>query len=102
MDQRAGRKTFDGNITGEVLVVGAINFSHAASADLVDDAIVAQLDADEYILAERSPVHGEDAPSPSPHAPILSRWRKGIDKKLRPAFRRPALPIAVAISPLHK
>jgi hypothetical protein len=34
-----------------VLVAGAIDFSHAAGADLFDDAVVAQLETDEQILA---------------------------------------------------
>src|ERR1035437_6547289 len=48
--QWTGREDFDGNITGEVLVPGTIDFSYATSADLLDDAVVAQLTADEKTL----------------------------------------------------
>ena len=44
--QRAGRKNFDGDIPGQMFVVGAIHFSHAAGADLLGDTVVAQIDAD--------------------------------------------------------
>src|SRR5579859_2138147 len=52
--ESAGRKDFDGDVAGEVLVAGAIYFSHAASADLLGDAVVAQLTADKEILVWRS------------------------------------------------
>jgi hypothetical protein len=55
--ERTGRKDFDGNITGEALVAGAKDLSHAASADLLDDAVVAQLVANEQILACRPAGH---------------------------------------------
>jgi hypothetical protein len=44
--KRTGRKDLNGNITGEVLVAGAIDISHTTGADLFDDAVVAQLKAD--------------------------------------------------------
>jgi hypothetical protein len=47
VNDSTGWKNFDGDITGEVLVTSAVNFTHAAGADLLDDAVVAQLSADE-------------------------------------------------------
>ena len=46
VDQGSGRKDFNGNITIEVLVAGAIDISHATGADLFDDTVVAQFKAD--------------------------------------------------------
>ena len=44
VDQRTGRKDFDGNIAGEMLIAGAIDLSHTTGADLLDDAVVAQFE----------------------------------------------------------
>jgi hypothetical protein len=46
MAQRSGRKNFDGDISGEMFIVGAIHFPHATGADLFGDPVVAEIDAD--------------------------------------------------------
>jgi len=64
---RTGRKDFDGNITVEVLIVFAVDLSPAASAVLLDGAVVTEIIADERILVERRTPMRESTPSPSPH-----------------------------------
>jgi hypothetical protein len=49
--ERTGRKDFDGNIAREVLIAGAVDLAHAASADLLGDAVVAHFKANAQILA---------------------------------------------------
>jgi hypothetical protein len=43
------RQHLDGDITVESLVVGAVDLSHAAGADLLDDTVVAECATDEVL-----------------------------------------------------
>src|SRR5580700_10602727 len=71
--ERAVWEDFDGNITGKMLVAGAVHFSHAASADLLDDAVVAQSLAHSLILVHRIVRRGDIIHSPRPLRQIVGR-----------------------------
>jgi hypothetical protein len=45
--ERLGWQYLDGYVAVEVLIAGAIDFAHAASADPLDDVVVAQPETDE-------------------------------------------------------
>jgi len=66
VSERAVWEDFDGNITLKMFVAGAVHFSHAASADLLDDAVVAQSLANSLILVHRLIRRGENILSPRP------------------------------------
>jgi len=70
---------FDGNVTGDMLVAGAVHFSHAAGADLLDDAVVAQSLANSLILVHCIVRRGEIFPSPRPLRQILGRMRACVN-----------------------
>src|SRR5207245_11344096 len=69
--ERVVWEDFDGNITGKMFVAGAVHFSHAASADLLDDAVVAQSLANSLILVHRIVRRGENILSPRPLRQIV-------------------------------
>jgi hypothetical protein len=59
-------KNFDGDFPVQMLIPGAIDFSHPAGTDLLQNAIMAQLPANKLPFRNLLALHGGDSfPSPS-------------------------------------
>src|SRR5208282_2571554 len=69
----------DKTVQGQVFSL--VDDTHPATAQLLDDAVVAQFKADAEILSCHSAGHWEEAPSALHEPIILGRWHNGIDKK---------------------
>lgn len=57
----AGKENLEGNYTVEVFILGAVNDTHPAAADSLDDSVVAQGPADEWVVTECIGGHGEES-----------------------------------------